>query len=106
VRANPKTAARWPEGTRVVTSAEWRGTIIRVLAATSGSGAVRVKWDNPRFGCESSVISNPDLNLRKLDACPRCHGDGEIAINPGWPDPQCETSARCPDCGGTGEVDE
>jgi DnaJ-class molecular chaperone len=38
--------------------------------------------------------------------CPRCHGDGEIKANPGWPDPQTEIDVPCPDCNGTGETRE
>lgn len=34
--------------------------------------------------------------------CMRCHGDGEVSVNPGWPDPQCEDSVRCERCGGSG----
>lgn len=40
------------------------------------------------------------------ELCPRCHGDGQIAVNPGYPDPQTETDALCPECGGTGTVRE
>jgi len=29
--------------------------------------------------------------------CPLCHGEGEVPVNPSWPDPQGETSVRC-DC--------
>ncbi len=55
--------------------------------------------------------------LRQTDdfanACPRCHGDGEIyvagqSINPSSgvlvDDPQQTDVVRCPDCGGTGEA--
>lgn len=28
----------------------------------------------------------------------RCHGDEEIRVNPGWPDPQTEESYPCPGC--------
>jgi DnaJ-class molecular chaperone len=34
-------------------------------------------------------------------ACPTCHGDGEIAYNDSR-DPQNADYARCPDCHGTG----
>jgi hypothetical protein len=34
--------------------------------------------------------------------CPACHGEGEVAFNDGWPDPQGADSMRCGDCGGTG----
>ena len=36
-------------------------------------------------------------------ACPTCLGAGEVRWNPGWPDPQCEEYATCPDCAGTGD---
>ena len=39
---------------------------------------------------------------RVLVDCERCHGDGEIKVNPGYPDPQCEIEATCPDCHGEG----
>jgi DnaJ-class molecular chaperone len=39
--------------------------------------------------------------------CPRCHGDGEIEINPSRiNDPQCAEPMRCPDCHGTGVTPE
>lgn len=34
--------------------------------------------------------------------CPACKGEGEIAFNPGYPDPQRADSMRCGECGGTG----
>lgn len=50
-------------GGRELTDAHWRGTVVRVLGARSGSGAVRVRWD--RTG-ETSVVSNPSLNMEKV----------------------------------------
>lgn len=43
--------------------------------------------------------------MRAVQECPACHGSGEVRWNPGWPDPQCEESAACSRCGGTGAVD-
>jgi DnaJ-class molecular chaperone len=40
----------------------------------------------------------------RLIACERCDGEGIIPVNPGWPDPQTEDWARCPECGGGGVV--
>lgn len=47
--------------------------------------------------------------------CPRCHGDTVITVR-GYsiipssgvlgPDPQCDHDERCPDCHGTGAVEE
>jgi hypothetical protein len=34
--------------------------------------------------------------------CPTCEGSGELADNPGWPDPQCVVTYECPTCGGEG----
>ncbi len=70
-KPNPRTAARWPVGCRVsVICSGWTGTIERVLGVTSGSGVVRVKWDEGVGNCftpESSAIPNPDMNLRKIE---------------------------------------
>ena len=41
----------------------------------------------------------------RAQVCERCHGDGRIPVNPGYPDPQCETDAVCPDCHGEGVAD-
>lgn len=43
-----------------------------------------------------------DLHSGQLE-CPRCHGDGEVGFNPSpVNDPQCEDTALCPDCHGSG----
>jgi hypothetical protein len=34
--------------------------------------------------------------------CTTCEGRGELADNPGWPDPQCAVTYECPICGGEG----
>jgi hypothetical protein len=34
--------------------------------------------------------------------CTTCNGAGEVADNPGWPDPQCEERYECPTCQGDG----
>lgn len=71
--ANPKTARKWPVGTKIkVTQSGWTGKIERVLPATSGSGAVRIRWDEEsraknKFAPETSVISNPSLVLEKIE---------------------------------------
>lgn len=65
---------RFPVGTRVEAVSGWTGTVVKVLPITSGSGAVRVEWDqdnelwerNP-FAETVSVVSNPDLVLKILE---------------------------------------
>lgn len=89
-------------------SDEYRAAIV---AAKEGALVVPAEIDDrPAFAVapDASIFyswSNQrphGFRLERRRICERCHGEGSIPINPGWPDPQTERWERCPDCHGKG----
>jgi len=66
-----------------------------------GPAEYRAFLDKPyRWDTEWERLQSADRT------CGRCHGEGEIQVNPSWRrDPQCVIDVRCPDCHGTGEIE-
>jgi hypothetical protein len=46
--------------------------------------------------------AEPSRGQDAARGCPTCRGGGEIAFNPGYPDPRSEDRVPCGECGGTG----
>ena len=59
----------------------------------------RTRWE---LWEDAAVIAQ---RMYEKTVCSRCHGEGRISVNPGYPDPQTETDAVCPDCHGEGIAD-
>lgn len=61
-------------------------------------------WFEDCWGFDAGAIADCAYgdHLQEAVGCSRCHGEGEIPVNPGYPDPQTETTATCPNCSGTG----
>lgn len=49
------------------------------------------------------VLSKAAMTPLSRPACDTCGGEGEVLINPGYPDPQMEAYVECDVCRGTGE---
>jgi hypothetical protein len=66
-------------------------------SASDGSESASTGRDGSRRGSAA-----PGRGDDAGDECPSCQGAGEIAFNPGYPDPQCADSMPCRECEGTG----